>query len=290
MVGKLTRILPVTIIHQELVRFDSQQLQNPEISGKEYQQGTLAGYDVREYLLDKFNRTCVYCGQFGVSLNIDHVHPKSRGGSNRISNLVLACIPCNQRKSARPVEEFVTDPASLTRILSQTKVPLKDTTAVNTTRWALLTSLKATGLDVQIGSGSRTKYNRVRAGLPKTHAIDALAIGNVDGITAYPIFETTAKATGRGSYKRTISNAYGFPRLRLTRIKRHFGFITGDTVCAVVPTGAKTGTHSGRVAVRSTGFFNITTRKGTVQGINHRHCRLLRRSDGWHYTTNRGNI
>jgi len=33
----------------ELVRFDLQQMENPEIGGIEYQQGTLAGYEVREY-------------------------------------------------------------------------------------------------------------------------------------------------------------------------------------------------------------------------------------------------
>ncbi|MDI5908100.1 HNH endonuclease [Streptomyces canus] len=29
-------------------------------------------------------------------MNVDHVRPRSRGGSSRISHLVLACAPCNQ--------------------------------------------------------------------------------------------------------------------------------------------------------------------------------------------------
>ncbi|SEQ16914.1 hypothetical protein SAMN05421693_1193 [Ectothiorhodospira magna] len=37
----------------------------------------------------------------------------------------------------------------------------------------------------------------------------------------------------------------------------------------------------GRVAIRATGSFNIQTRKGVVQGISHRHCRLLQRADGY---------
>ncbi|WP_230845031.1 RRXRR domain-containing protein, partial [Vreelandella aquamarina] len=53
---------PVTAISQELVRFDTQKLENPEISGVEYQQGTLLGYEVREYLLEKWERECAYCG------------------------------------------------------------------------------------------------------------------------------------------------------------------------------------------------------------------------------------
>ncbi|USR91150.1 RNA-guided endonuclease IscB [Phormidium yuhuli AB48] len=51
-VNRLCRYAPIAGISQELVRFDTQVIQNPEISGTEYQQGTLAGYEVREYLLD----------------------------------------------------------------------------------------------------------------------------------------------------------------------------------------------------------------------------------------------
>lgn len=91
-VSKLTGLVPVTGLVVELVKFDAQKLQNPEISGTEYQQGTLFEYEVREYLLEKFCRRCVYCGAENVPLNIDHVVPKACGGSNRISNLVLSCV------------------------------------------------------------------------------------------------------------------------------------------------------------------------------------------------------
>nr|WP_281357797.1 RRXRR domain-containing protein [Desulfobacter latus] len=47
----------------ELVRFDMQKIQNPEMSGVAYQQGELMGYEVREYLLEKWDRTCAYCSK-----------------------------------------------------------------------------------------------------------------------------------------------------------------------------------------------------------------------------------
>ena len=47
---------PITECHIETVRFDTQAMQNPEIAGVEYQQGELAGYEVREYLLEKWHR------------------------------------------------------------------------------------------------------------------------------------------------------------------------------------------------------------------------------------------
>jgi len=288
MVTRIRRWAPVIAIHQELVRFDMQKMENPEISGAEYQQGTLAGYEVREYLLAKFDRTCAYCGATNTPLNIDHIRPRSRGGTDRVSNLVLACIDCNQSKGNTNLETWLTvrfGPAKADavsrRVLAQANAPLKDAAAVNTTRWALYWALKTTGLPVTTGSGGRTKWNRSQFGMPKTHTLDAICVGRVAGVVSYPGQVIVAKATGRGRYSRTISDSFGFPRLRLPRIKFVHGFQTGDLVRANVPTGKRIGVHTGRVAVRSSGSFNITTAAGTIQGIHHRYCAILQSADGW---------
>ena len=107
---RLRRWAPVTSIACESVRFDTQAMENPEIQGAEYQQGTLAGYEVREYLLEKWGRTCAYCGATDTPLQVDHVRPRARGGSDRVSNLTLACRSCNQAKGAQPVEAFLARP------------------------------------------------------------------------------------------------------------------------------------------------------------------------------------
>jgi hypothetical protein len=271
----------------ELARFDTQALERPGIAGAEYQQGTLAGYEAREYLLEKWGRRCAYCGAKGtgpgaVPLNIDHVVPRSKGGSDRVSNLVLACTACNQAKGNRPVEEFLAGkPEVLKCVLAQLKAPLKDAAAVNSTRWALWRRLVGAHLLVSTSTGGHTKWNRARFGLPKTHTLDALCVGEVTGVACYPSTVFVATSAGRGSYARARPDAHGFPRLRLPRTKAHYGFATGDLVRAVVPIGKKAGTYVGRVAVRSSGSFNITTTVGTVQGISHRYCCLLQRGDGW---------
>ncbi len=54
---RLMRWVPIIDASMERVRFDLQAMQNPEISGAEYQQGTLFGYEVREYLLEKWMLT-----------------------------------------------------------------------------------------------------------------------------------------------------------------------------------------------------------------------------------------
>ena len=287
-VNRICRWAPVSAISTELVRFDMQQMDNPEIAGIEYQQGTLAGYEVREYLLEKWGRQCAYCDKQNVPLQIEHIAARAKSGSSRVSNLTLACHGCNQKKAAQEVRTFLQkDQKRLDRILAQAKKPLQDAAAVNATRWALVNALRATGLAVETASGGRTKYNRMRLGIPKTHALDAVCGGSVDAVSAWRRPAVSIKATGRGSYQRTRLDRFGFPRGVLMRHKTVQGFRTGDMVKATVTTGRKTSTYHGRVAVRASGSFNIQTGKDVVQGIGHRFCTLVQRADGYGYAFNK---
>jgi len=130
-VRRLQRWSPITALSQELVRFDMQLIQNPEISGVEYQHGTLQGYEVREYLLEKWHRTCAYCPATNVPLQVEHIVPRAKGGSHRVSNLTLACGPCNTAKGTQDVRAFLAqDPKRLARVLAQAKAPLRDAAAM----------------------------------------------------------------------------------------------------------------------------------------------------------------
>src|SRR5262249_54584815 len=100
------RWVPLARIEVERVKFDLSLMQNPEIEGVAYQQGELAGWECRAYLLEKFGRRCVYCHASDGPFELDHVHPKSRGGSDRVSNLVLSCHNCNQAKGNQTASEF----------------------------------------------------------------------------------------------------------------------------------------------------------------------------------------
>ncbi|AOY97465.1 HNH endonuclease (plasmid) [Cupriavidus sp. USMAA2-4] len=283
-VARLRRWAPVTVLSCELVRFDPQALEQPEIAGVEYQQGTLFGYELREYLLEKWGRRCAYCDRRDLPLQIEHIQARATGGTDRVSNLTLACGPCNQAKGAQPIDRFLArQPARLVKILAHAKRPLKDAAAVNATRWALVSALKSTGLPVQLASGGRTKFNRMRLFIPKTHALDAVCVGRLSHAHAWHRPTLTITCTGRGSYQRTRLDRYGFPRGYLMRGKTVHGFRTGDAVRATVPTGKNAGEHAGRVAVRASGSFNIQAKPSLVQGISHRHCRLMQRADGYGY-------
>ncbi|WP_341739551.1 MAG: RNA-guided endonuclease IscB [Microcoleus sp.] len=283
-VNKLRRLAPINLIVKELVRFDLQQLENPEISGIEYQQGILCGYEIREYLLNKWNRKCAYCEIENVPLQVEHIYPKAKGGSNRISNLCLACEKCNQKKGTQDVEQFlVKKPDVLKRILAQAKRPLKDAAAVNSTRWALFSRLKETGLPVLTGSGGLTKFNRTRLQLPKTHWLDAACVGQVESLSVVTSKPLLIKATGHGTRQMCRTDKFGFPSRYVPRNKFVKGFQTGDIVKAVVTSGKKIGEYVGRVAVRTTGSFNISASE-LVQGISYKYCKTIHHKDGYSYS------
>jgi hypothetical protein len=81
--GRLKRVCPISACSLEMVKFDMQAMDNPEISEIEYQQGTLAGYEIREYLLEKWGRRCAYCGAKEVPRPIP-LSAKDRGILSRL--------------------------------------------------------------------------------------------------------------------------------------------------------------------------------------------------------------
>ncbi len=269
------RWVPLTRIEVERVKFDMQLLQNPDITGLEYQSGELTGWEIRAYVLEKFHHHCAYCHCRDVPFELDHQIPRSRGGSNRVSNLVLSCQRCNLAKGNRTAREFGHPEVE---VLAQQ--PLRDAAAVNATRFALVETLRGVGLPIGTWTGGRTRFNRARFGIEKAHSLDALCVGDVAGIRLPALRTLAIRAQGRGRYQRTNVDESGFPRGHLTRQKRIHGFSTGDLVRACVPAHLQTGgIHLGRVAVRASGSFRV----GKIDGINAKYCRVVQRGDGYSY-------
>lgn len=203
------------------------------------------------------------------------MQPRSRGGSDRVCNLVLSCHECNSRKGNQTAAEF-----GHPEVEMQAREPLRDAAAVNATRYTLCDELRTLGVPITTWSGGRTRWNRDRLGIDKTHALDALCVGELAGVEAGACKTLLIKASGRGRYSRTNVNDSGFPVGYLMRTKQVKGIKTGDRVQAVVPAGfAACGTHTGRIAVRANGQF----RMGKVQSIPARFCRVLQRADGFDY-------
>ena len=305
---RLGRLFNLTHCTFEAVRFDTQLMDNPEISGVEYQQGTLLGYEIKEYLLDKYGHVCQYCGgESGDSiLEWEHIKPRSKGGSDSVKNATLACHTCNQDKGNLSLDEWaaveraVKGPAPRKKLAEARlkgiervkahkapKVSNRYCAWSNASRRYVEKALFDIFDDVECASGGRTKYNRSQMGLPKDHHYDALCVGTVpehgykDLTNGYCLH---AKAMGRGTRLRGQTNSCGVIVVKYEKSpKRVKGFQTGDIVVAEVPGGKYAGRHVGRVAIRKSGRSDIRTTTGDLINTSVKNCRILQRNSGYHY-------
>lgn len=239
-VGFVASILPVTQVHVEVGSFDTQKMQNPEISGVAYQQGELQGYLIREYLLAKWKRRCVYCGASNTQLQVEHIIPRARGGSNRASNLTLACESCNVRKGNQTAEEF-----GYPEVQAQAKVPLKDAAHVSSIKTVVVDQLAEQfgSAQVAVTYGYETKYKRIQVlGLAKSHANDAVAIACEIGERVTPLSVVhQIRCLSRGNYQRyngkrsehkvwAPRKVQGWKLFELVEAKGQIGYIGGRRV------------------------------------------------------------
>jgi len=289
---KLSKRIPLTNIVVETVKFDLHSIQNgTQLYGTQYQQGTLQGYNVREYLLEKFQRACVYCGVTNVPLEVEHIIPKSRGGTNNISNLTLACNSCNTYKGTKTASEF-----GHPKVHALAKLPLKDAAAVNATRNRIGKDLELSGLPVELTTGAQTKLNRIKQRLCKDHWIDAACTGTTGDNIVFPSTNMSIlniKAMGRGNRQVQLMDKYGFPRKTKVGIiqpkttKRVHGFATGDIVKLTQPKHSiYAGTYVERItAISKRGVFSVKF-DGMVMWSNWRNFKLLQYNDGYSYSYN----
>ena len=307
-VRRLGKLINIKYCSFEAVRFDTQLLDNPDIDSVEYQQGTLFGYEVKEYLLDKYGHTCQYCG--GVSgdpiLEWEHIQPKSKGGSDSVTNATLACRTCNQDKGNLTLsdwmehEQVIKAPAARkklaeARILGIQRVLANKSPKVSNRYCAWVSSSRRAterGLfthfgEVECSSGGRTKFNREMLQLPKDHHYDALCVGTVpeggfrDLTNGFCLF---IKAMGRGNRFRGKINKCGIITTKLQKgPKRRFGFQNGDIVAADVPKGKYAGHHVGRVMTRARGDFDIRCVDGKLVTAKHIYCRILQHDNGYQF-------
>lgn len=282
-VKRLIKFCPIKEIWIERVKFDTQLIENPEISGKEYQQGTLQGYSVREYLLEKWDRKCAYCKKENVPLQVEHIHPKSKGGSNRVSNLCLACERCNQKKGDKSIKDFLKKkPTILESVLKQAKSPLKDSSAVNATRNRIV-EVMSEYRPIKTATGAQTKMNRVRLGLPKEHCLDAACVGEVETLTILSHQPLIVTATGTGGRQKCQTNKYGYP-IKHRPLRPIQGFQTGDIVQVDIPKGKNQGQWTGRLCPYSDGNCEIYPKGRKRLGTKLSYVsRVVHQKDGYKY-------
>ena len=99
LISCLKLILPISKIIVETAKFDIQKIENPNITGVDYQQGNMYGYqNLRGYLISRERGSCQLCKkrfEKGESSHIHHCKEKSKQGSNSVKNLAILHKKCH---------------------------------------------------------------------------------------------------------------------------------------------------------------------------------------------------
>lgn len=72
--------------------------------------------------------TCQYCGRTppDVTLEIDHINPKSKNGKDDINNLITSCFDCNRGKSNIPLEKAPMSLKGKAKIIQERELQLRE--------------------------------------------------------------------------------------------------------------------------------------------------------------------
>jgi N6-L-threonylcarbamoyladenine synthase len=160
------KLLPISKTIIEVASFDIQKIKNPDISGKEYQEGEQLGFwNIREYVLWRDGHKCH--GRKGCKnkiLNVHHIESRKTGGDSP-KNLITLCEKCHADYHAGRLK------LNLKRGQS-----FKDAAFMGIMRWTVYNRLKTLYPNVSLTYGYLTKNTRIRNGLEKTHIVDARCI------------------------------------------------------------------------------------------------------------------
>ena len=280
-IKKYKKLININKVMIERVSFDTAQMSSEiELHGVDYQQGSLYQKKLREFIFFRSNGKCSYCGK--QAQEIDHIVPRSKGGTNSVDNLTATCRSCNERKSNLSLKEFgKLVGKDFSKI--EPKTLLKHASIVQSARNYMAREIAKAVPDTTTHDAWLTKYNIDELGLPKEHYYDALSVGNVQDYKFLTDKVLQISAKGRGSRQMCCMDKFGFPRTSPKGSKSVKGFQTGDIVKAVVPKGLKRGEYLGRVVVRSYGYFSIKTSDCLIQGIGYKYCGIVQRNDGYSY-------
>lgn len=189
-VNRFRSALPLARTVMEVAAFDIQKIKNPEINGKEYQQGEQTGFwNLREYILHRDNHRCQNPDCKNKSKNqileIHHIGYWREDRTDRPDNLITLCSKCHtpaNHKKGKVLHGFKPQLKSF-----------KPETFMSIVRWKMVNAL---GCDHTYGH--ITKHNRIALNLPKTHYNDAFCIagGNVQK-KVKPIFYQEKRKNNR---------------------------------------------------------------------------------------------
>ena len=178
LIKKVEGYLPITDIAIEVNRFAFMQMENPEASGVDFQNGPLKGFDdVKAAIREQQHGKCLMCKN-DIS-DFHHIIPRSKSGSDNIQNQVGLCLKCHRKAH--------TDEGFKQKLVDKKAGLLKRYGALSTLNQAIpficKRLIKVYDKDhVHFCTGKDTSLIRTSFGCEKTkdnqmHEVDAYCIG-----------------------------------------------------------------------------------------------------------------
>ena len=167
-IKRMHQLLPVSKTTIEVAQFDIQKFTNPEIEGKEYQQGPQLGFwNVREYVLWRDGHTCQWCKgkSKDAVLNVHHIESRKTGGDSP-ANLITLCETCHDLIHRTHQQQKIT----------RKRVSFRDAAQMGMIRWHIYEQTKAHFPNMHLTYGYITKYTRIAHELEKSHIMDARCV------------------------------------------------------------------------------------------------------------------
>lgn len=262
-VEKIHKFLPITNIVVETASFDIQKINNPSISGSEYQQGEqLDFFNVREYVLFRDNHICQHCKGKSKDkvLNVHHIESRKTGGDSP-NNLITLCETCHKAYHRGDFELNVKRGKSF-----------RDSAFMGIMRWSFYDRLKNIYPSVSMTFGYITKNARITNNLPKDHYVDARCIsGNpVAKPLGYYFYQKKVRCQNRQIHK---SNFLKGGRKKLNQAPF---LVKGFRLFDLVEYQKELYYIFGR---RSNGSFDIRKLDGTKVNKGSINCKYLRLID-----------
>jgi hypothetical protein len=170
LVKRIQKLLPIFQVNIEVAKFDIQKLENPDIQGKEYQQGNLYEYENNKvYILAREKGRCQLCGEeYNKSgWHLHHIIPRGEGGTDRPDNFALLHLKCHKKLHKQ----------KLFNKLKKNK-QYKAETFMSIIRRKIVEEIRKICDNVNITYGYETKVKRIKNKLKKLHNNDAFVIAN----------------------------------------------------------------------------------------------------------------
>ena len=280
-IDRFCSLVPNPKLHIEVGKFDVAKMINPDIQGKEYQEGQAKDYyNVRYFVFARDNYKCQVCGKSkGKILQTHHIVYRSNGGTNMADNLITVCTDCHTSENHKPGGILYKWQEQHKKV-KQYKEPV----FMNIIRRKIFENYP----DAEITYGYDTVVKRKNLGLEKTHYNDAIAISGMTTIkeneNSYFIISQARKkkrslheATPRRGRK-TKNTA---SKRNSKNTKSYRGFFLNDKVIIENKIGWISGFCNGSCYVQ-----DIKNNYILIDGKNYKHiavskCKLLNKNNNW---------